>query len=178
MRTLEEIDNEIALLESKYEQVKGTETEVYTRIVGYHRSVVNWNKGKREEYDYRKTFNVNENQISQRSNFSEKNSDTVKFIEIKAPEEVTPDRVAFYKLFHSQFCRNCPPVVRFMQELDIPGEDYDVSSDLGIGLAKKYDILSTPTVIFFDENDNPIGTVHSIEELQSIFSRQREPVAV
>jgi len=31
----------------------GTETEVYTKIVGYYRNLKNWNKGKREEYKYR-----------------------------------------------------------------------------------------------------------------------------
>ena len=36
--------------------VHGTETEVYARIVGYYRSVRNWNKGKRDEYDHRKMF--------------------------------------------------------------------------------------------------------------------------
>ncbi|MHB0854142.1 MAG: ribonucleoside triphosphate reductase [Rectinema subterraneum] len=34
----------------------GAETEVYSRIVGYYRSVRNWNKGKREEYKERKMF--------------------------------------------------------------------------------------------------------------------------
>ena len=36
--------------------VCGSETEVYSRIVGYYRSVRNWNKGKREEYKERKMF--------------------------------------------------------------------------------------------------------------------------
>jgi ribonucleoside-triphosphate reductase len=36
--------------------VCGAETEVYSRIVGYYRSVRNWNKGKREEYKERKMF--------------------------------------------------------------------------------------------------------------------------
>ena len=34
----------------------GTETEVYARIVGYYRSVRNWNKGKKDEYNQRKMF--------------------------------------------------------------------------------------------------------------------------
>lgn len=36
----------------------GAETEVYSRVVGYHRPVKNWNKGKREEFKERKTFKV------------------------------------------------------------------------------------------------------------------------
>jgi hypothetical protein len=34
----------------------GADTEVYSRIVGYYRPVGNWNKGKREEYFERQTF--------------------------------------------------------------------------------------------------------------------------
>lgn len=34
----------------------GAETEVYSRVVGYHRPVKNWNKGKREEFKARKVF--------------------------------------------------------------------------------------------------------------------------
>ena len=66
-RTVQDIDREIAALEAKYTEVEGTQTEVYTRIVGYFRSDANWNKGKREEYNYRKTFSLNDNQIKQRN---------------------------------------------------------------------------------------------------------------
>jgi ribonucleoside-triphosphate reductase (formate) len=34
----------------------GQETEVYSRIVGYHRPIKNWNKGKKEEFGDRKEF--------------------------------------------------------------------------------------------------------------------------
>ncbi|HNZ27791.1 MAG TPA: anaerobic ribonucleoside-triphosphate reductase, partial [Spirochaetota bacterium] len=77
MKTLKEIDDRISLLESKYEEVKGTETEVYTRIVGYHRSVVNWNRGKKEEYGDRVTFNVEKSQISQKI-------DSIKTVKVEA----------------------------------------------------------------------------------------------
>ena len=32
--------------------------EIYSRVVGYHRPVENWNRGKKEEYKDRKTFSV------------------------------------------------------------------------------------------------------------------------
>lgn len=44
----------------------GAETEVYSRVVGYHRPVKNWNKGKKEEFKDRKTFEV-ENKESKES---------------------------------------------------------------------------------------------------------------
>ncbi|MDP8255822.1 MAG: anaerobic ribonucleoside-triphosphate reductase [Candidatus Alcyoniella australis] len=33
-------------------------TEVYSRVVGYYRPVQQWNKGKREEYNQRKTYQL------------------------------------------------------------------------------------------------------------------------
>ena len=37
----------------------GEETEVYSRVTGYYRPVNRWNKGKQEEFNERKTFEVN-----------------------------------------------------------------------------------------------------------------------
>lgn len=45
--------------EEQYCPVCGKETEVYSRIVGYLRSVKNWNLGKKEEFKDRKTLKIN-----------------------------------------------------------------------------------------------------------------------
>ena len=58
MRTLQEVERDIANVKGQLENVKGGDTEVYARIVGYYRSVRNWNKGKREEYGIRKMFEL------------------------------------------------------------------------------------------------------------------------
>ena len=34
----------------------GRETEVYSRVCGYHRPVSNWNRGKRQEFEDRKKY--------------------------------------------------------------------------------------------------------------------------
>ncbi len=34
----------------------GAETEIYSRVCGYHRPVKNWNRGKREEFKDRKPY--------------------------------------------------------------------------------------------------------------------------
>jgi len=34
----------------------GRDTEVYSRVVGYYRPVQNWNEGKKQEFEERKTF--------------------------------------------------------------------------------------------------------------------------
>ena len=38
--------------------LKRVPCEVYSRIVGYLRPVQNWNKGKRQEFEDRKTYDV------------------------------------------------------------------------------------------------------------------------
>ena len=53
-----EIMQEIERLEAELGTVKGTECEVYSRIVGYFRPVKQWNNGKQEEYGERETFEV------------------------------------------------------------------------------------------------------------------------
>jgi thiol-disulfide isomerase/thioredoxin len=54
--TIEKIDSKIDELTAKINNIEARPTEVYSRIVGYYRSVKNWNNGKSAEYKIRKTF--------------------------------------------------------------------------------------------------------------------------
>ncbi len=54
--TLSQINTRLEELKLQKTQIKGQETEVYARIVGYYRSVRNWNKGKKEEYGIRLNY--------------------------------------------------------------------------------------------------------------------------
>jgi len=54
--TQEERLNKIAQLQKDLSCVKGTKCEIYSRVVGYHRPVENWNEGKQEEFRNRTTF--------------------------------------------------------------------------------------------------------------------------
>ena len=58
MQEIKAIDRKISNLKDQLEQVRGTNTEVYTRIVGYYRSVKNWNNGKRAEFNFRNQYKV------------------------------------------------------------------------------------------------------------------------
>lgn len=40
-------------------KTKRIPTEIYSRVVGYYRPVNQWNKGKQEEFNDRKEFDVN-----------------------------------------------------------------------------------------------------------------------
>ena len=53
----EELESKIEELKKEKAEVKGTRTEVYSRVVGYLRPVQSWNAGKKEEFKMRKNFN-------------------------------------------------------------------------------------------------------------------------
>src|SRR4030043_1101761 len=100
MKTIEQIDQEILNLNEKLNEVKGTETEVYTRIVGYHRAVDNWNKGKREEYNERLTFKLDEEKISNKTLFSKNEKLPEEFVEVIENEKLLQiEKVSYYRLF-------------------------------------------------------------------------------
>lgn len=54
----EEIEQKLEEARTDLQNVHGEKCEVYSRVVGYLRPVQAWNKGKKEEYDLRKTYNV------------------------------------------------------------------------------------------------------------------------
>ncbi|MEF3255144.1 MAG: anaerobic ribonucleoside-triphosphate reductase [Deferribacterales bacterium] len=56
--TSKEINAQIVQLEKEKETILGTKCEVYSRIVGYHRPVDNWNESKQEEFKDRTVFDV------------------------------------------------------------------------------------------------------------------------
>lgn len=44
--------------EETKDQIKKIPVEIYSRVVGYYRPVANWNKGKQEEFQDRRTFDT------------------------------------------------------------------------------------------------------------------------
>jgi len=54
----QEILLKIEALETELKNVKGSDCEVYSRIVGYFRPVKQWNNGKQEEYNDRTEFEL------------------------------------------------------------------------------------------------------------------------
>jgi anaerobic ribonucleoside-triphosphate reductase len=52
------IEKQISQLKASKEDTKGSSCEVYSRVVGYLRPVMMWNKGKKEEFSMRKTSSI------------------------------------------------------------------------------------------------------------------------
>ena len=145
-RTLQEINIEIEATKKQLETVHGTETEVYARIVGYYRSVRNWNKGKKDEYNQRKMFTA-EN--------------------ISSAKTSTPT-LSHYEIFIRKTCPNCPPVKDYILSTNLDGKIVDTDTDEGLRRVSEKGVLSTPTVIFYDDSNREIKRCHSVEEIKEI----------
>lgn len=145
-RTVQEINFEIEAIKKELQDVHGTTTEVYARIVGYYRSVRNWNKGKRDEYNQRKMFTA----------------------DYKESEERDKTPLSHYEIFIRKTCPNCPPVKDYVSKISLIGTVVDTDTDAGLERAKDMGVLSTPTVIFYDNLNKEIKRCHSVEEIMEI----------
>ena len=68
-------------------------------------------------------------------------------------------------------CPHCPSVKEFMKTVDMEGEEIDAALPEGLEEAKKFDVVSVPTVIFF-EGDEVKSVAHSIEEIKRIIENK------
>ena len=159
MDRVKKIEGEINILEKELSEVKGRETEVYTRIVGYYRAVKNWNKGKREEYSHRVCFSSLEHADNAEKHKQEEKA--VNFSEQKNIDEITS-----YSYFFRKTCPNCPAVKKYLDNLDIQGEFIDVDTPEGIALAKGKGILSVPTVILFNNLEKEVFRARNVKDLK------------
>ncbi len=182
LRTVSQIDAEIAQAEEDLRNVRGTETEVYARIVGYYRSVRNWNKGKRDEYDIRKQFvwNSDENPMNNYTaceTVVEASDKNVHVAPVASDETQTVSGGVYYEYFSRRTCPNCHPVKAFLDTQEITGIHIDVDTPEGLESASKMGVLSAPTVIIFDSKGSEVGRAHNVSELKQVLSAKCECVA-
>lgn len=160
-KTINQIDKEIAALQEQINSVEGTKTEVYTRIVGYYRSVANWNKGKREEYNHRRLFSEPEDMLKH---------DSRQPVIDKTEHTTEAENAAAYTYFYRQSCPNCPPVKKYTAALHIPGDSIDVDTSEGMEMAIQHQVLASPTVIFFNNQGEEVFRAHNTETMEKIFT--------
>ena len=129
-------------------------TEVYSRITGYYRPVNNWNTGKSEEFKERKTYNINTSVLTHKGVLS----DEIKECKCTHNEEVNKtkeDNVTSpseLKLFVTSTCSNCKMVEEILHEKNIKFTEIDANANQD--LVNKYHVMSAPTLIIKDENNN------------------------
>ena len=146
-KTLAQVEQEIAETQAELNNVHGTETEVYARIVGYYRAVKHWNKGKRDEFDQRKMFTL---EASKEYDITEADGPCACSAPVKMTkaETVTDLNSVTYEMYTRKTCPNCPPVKDFMSRLDMTGRAIDVDTEEGLAEAAKKGVFASPTVIF------------------------------
>ena len=184
MRNLEAIEQDLAAAREALSAVEGTPAEVYSRIVGYYRSVRNWNLGKREEYGERRLFRIRDDELNAAGSSPPlaKAQDTAVFsrpLNEGAGAQINDLRLL---LFVRAACPGCPPAKAQAARLGIP-VDY-VNADTAEGLAKavKYNVLSTPTGILLSHEGEEIRRARDAESIGAlsdfIGSVRAEPIAV
>jgi ribonucleoside-triphosphate reductase len=181
MRSLEDIDRELAAAEEDLSKVEGTPTEVYSRIVGYYRSVRNWNKGKREEYGERQLFSPPENPTARIK--TEVKEDLPRVEEEVSGEPLTAEEPAVSQhpeeekrdsrllLFVRPACPACPGAKVAAGRLGIPVDMVDADTEHGMAEAVRHQVLSTPTAILFARDGRELGRAldaKSISELVAV----------
>ncbi|OHD19389.1 MAG: hypothetical protein A2Y38_03945 [Spirochaetes bacterium GWB1_59_5] len=128
--------------------VEGTPTEVYSRIVGYYRSVRNWNAGKREEFSKRREYSFPSG--------------------VSGSMAADTRNPATYLLFSRAACPNCPPVKEYLSSCDLPGVIVDVDTADGLALARRYEVLSTPTALILGADGGQLVRAHSRKQLETV----------
>ena len=104
--------------EQKTCPICGKKTEVYSRITGYYRPVQNWNDGKSQEYQDRKTYQVGTASLSQPVQTAETPV---------APEPQAAQNATGYTLFVTATCPNCRAIKPLLQKAGIAYEEKDAA---------------------------------------------------
>jgi ribonucleoside-triphosphate reductase len=148
MRTLEEVEKDLARTKEALASVEGTSAEVYSRIVGYYRSVRNWNRGKLEEYGERRLYNPARLENSSRPPV------------MPEPVAAGSDRAgesARVLLFWRPACPACPSAKEAAGRLGIPVDMVNADTETGFAEALRRNVLATPTAIFLSPTGAELG---------------------
>ncbi len=113
----------------------GEHTEVYSRITGYYRPVQNWNDGKRQEFEMRTEYKV--------QNESATSSDT------KVTETTdTKTKASKIMLIGTKTCPNCKLAIAKLEEANVPFEK--IYAEDNIELAMSFGVKQVPALVLSD----------------------------
>jgi ribonucleoside-triphosphate reductase len=176
-------EDRLAELKAQLVTAEGSPTEVYSRIVGYYRSIRNWNAGKREEFGRRREYAL---PTADRLGAS--------FAGARAAYDPRPascgqddpsgpallaaasdGRPRSYLLFTRRSCPNCPPVWQYLAEGPLEGRIVDVDEAEDFAEAAAYQILATPTVLLFDAGGAELARCYTRAQLQATLAPVAEP---
>jgi ribonucleoside-triphosphate reductase len=157
MRSLVDIERDLEAARKALATVEGNPAEVYSRIVGYYRSVRNWNRGKREEYGERLLYNADtavEAPVSTQAATPVSVACTPAPVAREAQDANLDSRVL---LFVRPACPACPSAKVAAGRLGIPVDMVNADTEAGLAEAKKRHVLSTPTAILLAKDGQELG---------------------
>jgi hypothetical protein len=167
------IEARIAELRGELARAEGTPTEVYSRIVGYYRSVRNWNAGKREEYAQRLAFELP---------MPAQGGDVPERAEAEPAERARPASASKpvgldlpggailrdgVLVFTREKCPQCPPVANYVLSSGMRAVFVDVDGDEGLSLARDLGIMATPTILALDGEGREAFRAFDVKGLRS-----------
>jgi len=151
MRNLEVIEKDLAAAREALSTAEGTPAEVYSRIVGYYRSVRNWNRGKREEYGERQLYRVNG-------------------LRAAASPRPVPTEESLLLLFIRASCPACPPAKAAAGKLGIPVELVNADTAEGMAEAVRRNVMSTPTAILISQGGEELARAGNAETIGRLLA--------
>ncbi len=184
MRKLADIEKDLAEARAALAAVEGTPTEVYSRIVGYYRSVRNWNRGKREEYGERRLYKL-PGEVREPAQAEPAAHDTTASVAADSGSAAempgaTPvcgtaaDRRLL--LFVRPACPSCPTAKDAAGKLGIPVDLVDADTDAGLAEAARRNVLSTPTAILLSADGVELARARDARSI-SAFAGNGSPDA-
>ena len=164
MRNIEDIEKDLAAAREALSSVEGTQAEVYSRIVGYYRSVRNWNRGKREEYGERRQYLVPDFKMPGAFHAA-------------APSPSFPQHEMRLLLFIRSSCPGCTPAKAAAGRLGIPVDLVNADTPEGMAEAVKRNVFSTPTAILLAAGGRELKRAADADTIGSL-NVSAEPIAV
>ena len=171
MTQIAELDRQIDEKKRQLESVHGRDTEIYTRIVGYYRSLKNWNKGKKEEFKERRTYEV-ERSLADAPVPQVLHAVAAEANPTPVAENGSPEGASTFIFFYRNTCPNCPAMKLALSAAPIDGSHVDVDSDEGFELARRYEILSTPHVVFLSDADEEVWRSGDPIQVRGVFTAE------
>ena len=189
MRNLEVIEKDLATAREALLSVEGTPAEVYSRIVGYYRSVRNWNLGKREEYGERRLFRISDDVLADAASFPPVSKKTISVGTVFSGESgpvlnrhsesvgtSSPASQTLLLLFVRASCPSCSPAKDAAKQLGIPVHLLNADTEEGLAEARRRKVLSTPTAILLSPGGKELGRAINAETIGALLPA--EAVAV
>lgn len=131
-----------------------TKCEIWTRVMGYHRPVSQYNFGKKSEFYSRVYFRAT-------------NDENAKLINryggsLSATAPAKPKLL----LFTTNTCPKCPAVKSWMQDNQVEYFGIDNTMLNFWDIADKYNVRSVPTLLAVDEQGKEIWRASELSEIQ------------